>query len=63
MSIFSKPDPPVAPTPPAAPPPPPLFGSAPQGNKPSVKSQVPSFLGAEDVAGSKNLGYKTLLGQ
>jgi hypothetical protein len=64
---FSKPDPPALPpvaSVPKAPPPPPLFGaneSKPQ-SAPKGKPFAPTFLGAEAVPSSQQLGVKTLLG-
>lgn len=53
----------VLPQLPNAVPPPPVFGSAPQGKKPGIKSATPSFLGAADLPSKANIGTKTLVGQ
>lgn len=66
MSLF-KPDSPAVPTAasvPAPPPPPPLFGNNAQKPQSSPKGKpfAPTFLGAETVASSQQLGTKSLLG-
>jgi hypothetical protein len=43
-------------------PPPPVFGSAPTGKKPGVKSPTASFLGASALPSPGNLGGKQLIG-
>jgi hypothetical protein len=48
---------------PASVPPPPVFGSAPQGKKPGVKSSQPTFLGSDTMASPGNLGGKKLVGE
>lgn len=55
-------DAPPQPAVPVAPSAPPMFGQAPQGQKPKGKSFTPSFLGSAMTPQAGQLGTKTLLG-